>query len=182
MTAAAPTVTRPVGRCPVTRLVIRIRDLSSEPPRSSVRFQFRDRRPRYLPVRSRGGVGRRYASTDRDGNGTLVPIWRRRRSGAAAHRNGTLVPGASAHRPTASRGDCRYAVFMLGLGRTGVFVLIVGSLLNACSGGPPPSFDPTGDCTTDGRAPGAYPELEALVPTRYQGVPPGTLDSGRNCT
>ena len=63
MTAAAPTVTRPVGRCPVTRLVIRIRDLWSEPPPSSVRFQFRDRRPRYFPVRSRGGVGRRYART-----------------------------------------------------------------------------------------------------------------------
>src|SRR5207344_7224 len=52
----------------------------------------------------------------------------------------------------------------------------------ACGAGTPPSFDPTGACSTDGRAAGAYPDLEALVPTRYQGVPPETLDSGRNCT
>src|SRR6187399_3047458 len=102
MTAAAPTVTRPVGRCPVTRLVIRIRDLWSEPPPSSVRFQFRDRRPRYFPVRSRGGVGRRYARTLFEGNGTLVPILGRRRSGACAHQTGTHVPGASTHRPGAT--------------------------------------------------------------------------------
>jgi hypothetical protein len=71
---------------------------------------------------------------------------------------------------------------MLRLGRVGLFVLAVALSAAACSGGPPPSFDPTGDCTTDGRAPGAYPDLEALVPTRFQGVAPGTLDSGRNCT
>jgi len=71
---------------------------------------------------------------------------------------------------------------MLRLGRIGLFVLAVALSAAACSGGPPPSFDPTGDCTTDGRAPGAYPDLEALVPTKYQGVAPGTLDSGRNCT
>jgi hypothetical protein len=71
---------------------------------------------------------------------------------------------------------------MIGLGRAGLFVLAITMLAAACSGGPAPSFDPTGDCTTDGRAPGAYPDLEALVPTTYQGVAPGTLDSGRNCT
>ena len=71
---------------------------------------------------------------------------------------------------------------MLRLGRVGLFVLAVALSAAACSGGPAPSFDPTGDCTTDGRAPGAYPDLEALVPTTYQGVAPGTLDSGRNCT
>ena len=71
---------------------------------------------------------------------------------------------------------------MLRLGRVGLFVLAVALSAAACSGGPPPSFDPTGDCTTDGSAPGAYPDLEALVPTKYQGVAPGTLDSGRNCT
>jgi hypothetical protein len=71
---------------------------------------------------------------------------------------------------------------MLRLVRTGVFVLAAALSAVSCSGGPPPSFDPTGDCTTDGRAPGAYPDLEALVPTRYMGVAPGTLDSGRNCT
>jgi hypothetical protein len=71
---------------------------------------------------------------------------------------------------------------MLRLGRVGLFVLAVALSGGACSGGPAPSFDPTGDCTTDGRAPGAYPDLEALVPTTYRGVAPGTLDSGRNCT
>ena len=44
------------------------------------------------------------------------------------------------------------------------------------------SFDPTGACTADGSAPGAYPELEALVPTTYEGKGPDRLDSGRNCT
>jgi hypothetical protein len=79
-------------------------------------------------------------------------------------------------------GDGGYPVAMLSLGRTGFFVLVTAVLVIACSGTPPPSFDPTGDCATDGRAPGAYPDLEALVPTRYRGVAPGTLDSGRNCT
>jgi hypothetical protein len=44
------------------------------------------------------------------------------------------------------------------------------------------SFDPTGPCTTDGSAPGAYPELEATVPTSYRGTRPNELDSGRSCT
>jgi hypothetical protein len=66
--------------------------------------------------------------------------------------------------------------------RIGFFVLAVTLLFAACGGGPAPSFDPAGQCSTDGRAPGSYPDLEALVPKSYQGVPPGTLDSGRNCT
>jgi hypothetical protein len=68
------------------------------------------------------------------------------------------------------------------LARIGVFVLVVALSAVACSSAPAPSFDPTGACTTDGRAPGAYPDLEALVPTSYMGAAPGTLDSGRNCT
>lgn len=44
------------------------------------------------------------------------------------------------------------------------------------------SFDPASACTTDGREPGAYPDLEALLPTAYQGKPPATVDSGRSCT
>jgi len=47
---------------------------------------------------------------------------------------------------------------------------------------PAASFDPTGACTADGSAPGAYPELEALIPSTYQDRAPDTLDSGRNCT
>jgi hypothetical protein len=56
-------------------------------------------------------------------------------------------------------------------------VLIVG----ACSPAPAASFDPTGPCVTDGSSPGAYPDLEALVPKLFQSVAPTTLDSGRTC-
>ncbi len=66
--------------------------------------------------------------------------------------------------------------------RAGLLAVVVAATLAACSGGPPPSFDATGPCTTDGRAPGSYPDLEALVPKAYRGEPPQTLDSGRNCT
>ena len=71
---------------------------------------------------------------------------------------------------------------MPSLGRIGLFVLAVALATAACSSGPPPSFDPTGACTTDGQAPGAYPDLEAMVPTTFMNAAPGTLDSGRNCT
>ncbi len=70
---------------------------------------------------------------------------------------------------------------MLTLRRIGALLFAV-TLTAACSGGSAPSFDPTGECRTDGRAPGAYADLEALVPTTYMGTAPGTLDSGRNCT
>jgi hypothetical protein len=66
--------------------------------------------------------------------------------------------------------------------RIGLFALATALLVAACGGGAAPSFDAAGPCSTDGRAPGTYPDLEALVPKTYQGVPPGTLDSGRNCT
>ena len=60
--------------------------------------------------------------------------------------------------------------------------LLVAVAVAACGGSAAPSFDPTGACTTDGSAPGAYPELEALVPTRYMDAAPEKLDSGRNCS
>ena len=44
------------------------------------------------------------------------------------------------------------------------------------------SFDPEGPCNSDGRMPGAYPELEALVPRDFGGKAPTRVDSGRNCT
>jgi hypothetical protein len=55
-------------------------------------------------------------------------------------------------------------------------VLVMG----ACAA--PEPFDPTGPCSADGAAPGAYPELEALIPTTFEGQAPETLDSGRHCT
>jgi hypothetical protein len=59
-----------------------------------------------------------------------------------------------------------------------LFTLVVA----ACSAGTPPSFDPTGPCTSDGSRVGAYPELEARIPTMYEGVGSGRLDSGRSCS
>jgi hypothetical protein len=54
----------------------------------------------------------------------------------------------------------------------------------ACGGSPIPvvSFDPASACTSDGRQPGAYPALEAVLPTDYEGQPPSNVDSGRSCT
>ena len=63
-----------------------------------------------------------------------------------------------------------------------VFGLLVALAAGACSGSAAVSFDPTGACTADGSAPGAYPDLEALVPSQYMGQAPEKLDSGRNCT
>src|SRR5207342_2590950 len=66
-----------------------------------------------------------------------------------------------------------------GLAATFLFALLV---LAGCAGAPPAAFDPTGACTTDGSAPGAYPELEARIPRRFHHAAPASLDSGRNCS
>jgi hypothetical protein len=55
-------------------------------------------------------------------------------------------------------------------------------LVAGCTGAASPSFDPTGPCSGDGSAPGAYPELEARVPAAYEDRAPDRLDSGRNCS
>jgi len=62
--------------------------------------------------------------------------------------------------------------------RTIAILALVSLALGACGS----SFDPTGPCTADGTTPGAYPELEAVVPTSYAGTAPTRLDSGRTCT
>jgi hypothetical protein len=59
--------------------------------------------------------------------------------------------------------------------------IVVTFLLSGCSGAVS-SFDPSGPCTTDGRFPGAYPQLEAQLPQTLGGRPPSRVDSGRNCT
>jgi hypothetical protein len=56
-----------------------------------------------------------------------------------------------------------------------VTLLTIG--LAACA-----KFDPTGPCDSDGTAPGAYPELEAMVPKLFRGAAPSQLDSGRTCS
>lgn len=60
-------------------------------------------------------------------------------------------------------------------------VLALATAVAAC-GGTAVSFDPTGPCTADGSAPGAYPDLEARIPASYEDRAPDTLDSGRNCS
>jgi hypothetical protein len=47
---------------------------------------------------------------------------------------------------------------------------------------PGPSFDPATACTTDGRMPGAYPDLESWLPTSFQDRAPVNVDSGRSCS
>jgi hypothetical protein len=59
-------------------------------------------------------------------------------------------------------------------------LLLVATLVIAAACSAP--FDPTGPCTADGRASGAYPELETAIPTVYLGAKPSQLDSGRICT
>ena len=61
-------------------------------------------------------------------------------------------------------------------------VSLVALFLAACSSGPTASFDPSGACTSDGSAAGAYPALEARIPTSYEGQGPGHVDSGRHCS
>ena len=66
---------------------------------------------------------------------------------------------------------------------TALAMMLAGVILLAgCATAPAASFDPTGPCSGDGAAPGAYPELEALIPTTYHDASPQKLDSGRNCT
>jgi len=52
--------------------------------------------------------------------------------------------------------------------------------LAACT--PAATFAPVGPCVADGRAPGSYPALEAMLPGALGGVAPTSVDSGRSCT
>jgi hypothetical protein len=60
--------------------------------------------------------------------------------------------------------------------------LLLVAVVAGCGAPAAASFDPTATCTVDGSAPGAYPDLEAMVPATYEAKGPETLDSGRNCT
>jgi hypothetical protein len=80
------------------------------------------------------------------------------------------------------------------LARAGLLALALTTVTAACGQGQA-SFDPNGPCDTDGRTPGAYPDLEAKLPPALGGVGPAdgvggatadlaptTIDSGRNCS
>jgi hypothetical protein len=61
-------------------------------------------------------------------------------------------------------------------------VLVAVALAVAACGSAGATFSTTGACVADGRAPGAYPDLEALVPRTLDGKPATSVDSGRNCS
>ena len=63
-----------------------------------------------------------------------------------------------------------------------VLGVAMAAILFGCTGAAGPSFEPSGPCNVDGSAPGAYPDLEALVPTTFEERGPNRLDSGRNCS
>ena len=81
-------------------------------------------------------------------------------------------PGTAASLPSMSRTSLALAsAFLLATAVAGC-----GSAI------PVISFDPASPCTTDGRQPGAYPDLEASLPAAYDGRTPDNVDSGRSCT
>ena len=111
----------------------------------------------------------------------------------AAHRTGTHVPGAEVHRGGAGahRAALRIrsrhaasspAVLPSPVARRFLLLVAVVVGLVACAGEPAASFDPAGPAPRTARSPGAYPDLEALVPATYRDAPPEAVDSGRNCS
>jgi hypothetical protein len=64
----------------------------------------------------------------------------------------------------------------------GLVFALAGAAAGCAGGSAYTSFDPGSPCTTDGRFPGAYPDIEARVPKTFESRPPDSLDSGRNCT
>jgi hypothetical protein len=72
---------------------------------------------------------------------------------------------------------------LLPRGRAAALTVFVAIAAIGCSSASPyTSFDPATPCVTDGRFPGAYPDLEARVPKQFDGRAPDQLDSGRNCS
>ena len=121
------------------------------------------------------------------GNGTLVPEW----AGSMVGRTrapsvgrpyqvpeGTSSPVA-ARLPRVTRRSS-----MPGRrtsARAAGVLILVAAVVAACGGGPAASFDVAAGCPVEGRAAGAYPDLEERIPTSYEGRAPDTLDSGRHC-
>ena len=62
-----------------------------------------------------------------------------------------------------------------------LLVAVLATVLAAC-GGAGTTFDPRGTCGADGKAAGAYPNLEATLPTSLDGKAPTSVDSGRHCS
>jgi hypothetical protein len=118
----------------------------------------------------------------------MAPWSRNRAVDGRAHprtTRGTAVPGARAHQTTSAatlagvthRLRPRHSALPSVLVLLALAVTLVG-----CATQTTTSFDPASACTTDGRMAGAYPDLEARVPTSYEGRGPDRLDSGRHCS
>ena len=67
-------------------------------------------------------------------------------------------------------------------GATTLAAALTLALAVAGCAGAAATFDPAGPCVADGRAAGAYPDLEARLPSALGGAAPGTVNSGRNCS
>src|SRR3989304_2858001 len=67
-------------------------------------------------------------------------------------------------------------------GPVGVLAAAFVVLAVTACGGPGATFDPAGPCVVDGQTAGAYPDLEARLPTSLDGRSPTSVDSGRPCT
>jgi len=93
----------------------------------------------------------------------------------------TRCAGAPPPGFAALSGVLSYAWAVSSLSRAAL-LLALALTTAACTATPPASFDPSAPCTQDGSAPGAYPDLEAMVPATFENGPPQTLDSGRKCT
>jgi hypothetical protein len=65
-----------------------------------------------------------------------------------------------------------------------LLVPVLALSLGACAASDPfeRSFDPAAPCPAEGQQAGAYPDLEALLPTEYEGRPADSVDSGRICS
>ena len=151
---------------------------------TNVRVRLRDRHPRcpgsIAGRRNRNGTPpsarRAMARSSRPGAGD-GRAHRRTEPGRPYQVPACISPGrprGGPARDTLSRMPRPHARF--------AFLLVVVFGLGACSEAAAPSFDPTGACVADGSAPGAYPDLEAFVPTSYRDGPPESVDSGRNCS
>jgi hypothetical protein len=92
------------------------------------------------------------------------------------------VPRRTTGLLAARSGELPYALAVPHRSRPVLALVVLAIALVAAACSAAAQFDPTGPCTADGSAPGAYPELEALVPATFEGRAPDTLDSGRNCT
>lgn len=66
---------------------------------------------------------------------------------------------------------------------TGALTVAVVLALAACApSATVASFDPAAPCPAEGQQPGAFPELEAMLPADVDGTAPDKVDSGRSCT